>query len=84
MQLRTAGVDPNHKVLFEPIRIGPVTAPNRFYQTPYATGFGFRDPAAGARFREIRAEGGWGVVSTEQTNASLLGHDALYRGKVVG
>ena len=67
MQLRTAGVDPNHKVLFEPIRIGPVTAPNRFYQTPYATGFGFRDPAAGARFREIRAEGGWGVVSTEQT-----------------
>lgn len=59
--------DPNHDVLFEPVRIGPVVAPNRFYQTPYATGFGFRDPAAGARFREIRAEGGWGVVSTEQT-----------------
>jgi len=67
MELSGGQADPNHRVLFEPVRIGPVTAPNRFYQTPYATGFGHRDPAAGARFREVRAEGGWGVVSTEQT-----------------
>jgi dimethylamine/trimethylamine dehydrogenase len=60
-------LQPAHGILFEPLRIGPVIAPNRFYQTPYATGFGFRDPVAGAKFREIRAEGGWGVVSTEQT-----------------
>ncbi|WP_119304765.1 oxidoreductase [Dongia deserti] len=59
--------NPKHKILFEPVRIGPVVAPNRFYQTPYATGFGFRDPKASAKFREVRAEGGWGVVGTEQT-----------------
>ena len=26
--------------LFEPVRIGPVTAPNRFYQVPHCTGMG--------------------------------------------
>ena len=25
-------------ILFEPVRIGPVTAPNRFYQVPHASG----------------------------------------------
>ena len=30
--------DPNHDVLFEPVRIGPVTAPNRFYQVPHCSG----------------------------------------------
>lgn len=51
--------------LFEPVKIGPVTAPNRFYQTPHATGMGWRMPRASAALREIKAEGGWGVVSTE-------------------
>jgi dimethylamine/trimethylamine dehydrogenase len=36
--------DPRFDVLFEPVKIGPVTAPNRFYQVPHATGTGFRKP----------------------------------------
>mgnify|MGYP002654706057 CR=1 FL=1 len=41
-------MDPRHAILFEPVRIGPVTAPNRFYQTPHATGFGWQRPQSGA------------------------------------
>jgi len=51
--------------LFEPVQIGPVTAPNRFYQTPHATGMGNRMPNSSAALRAIKAEGGWGVVCTE-------------------
>ena len=29
-----------YDVLFEPVRIGPVTAKNRFYQVPHCTGMG--------------------------------------------
>ena len=54
-----------YATLFEPVRIGPVTAPNRFYQTPHATGMGWRMPKASAALRGVKAEGGWGVVSTE-------------------
>jgi len=57
--------DPRYDVLFEPVRIGPVTAPNRFYQTPHATGFGWQRPRSGAALRAVKAEGGWGVVCTE-------------------
>ncbi len=32
--------NPRYDILFEPVRIGPVTAPNRFYQTPHAIGIG--------------------------------------------
>ena len=58
-------MDPTHAILFEPVRIGPVTAPNRFYQTPHATGLGWQRPQAGAALRGMKAEGGWGVVCTE-------------------
>ena len=58
-------MDPTHAILFEPVRIGPVTAPNRFYQTPHATGFGWQRPQSGAALRGVKAEGGWGVVCTE-------------------
>ncbi len=58
-------MDPAHAILFEPVRIGPVTAPNRFYQTPHATGLGWQRPQAGAALRGVKAEGGWGVVCTE-------------------
>ena len=51
--------------MFEPVRIGPVTAPNRFYQVPHCTGMGFRMPMSLAAMRETKAEGGWGVVCTE-------------------
>lgn len=58
-------MDPRHAILFEPVKIGPVTAPNRFYQTPHATGFGWQRPQSGAALRGVKAEGGWGVVCTE-------------------
>ena len=57
--------DNRYDILFEPVRIGPVTAPNRFYQTPHAAGLGWQRPQAGAALRAIKAEGGWGVVCTE-------------------
>lgn len=59
--------DRRYDILFEPVRIGPVTTPNRFYQVPHCTGMGHRYPRAEARLRGIKAEGGWGVVSTQET-----------------
>ena len=55
-----------YDILFEPVRIGPVTAKNRFYQVPHCNGMGYRDPSAQASMRKIKAEGGWAVVCTEQ------------------
>ena len=51
--------------LFEPVDIGPVTAKNRFYQVPHCTGMGWLRPNMVAGLREMKAEGGWGVVCTE-------------------
>lgn len=56
-----------HDVLFEPVKIGPVTAKNRFFQVPHCNGGGYRDPSAAAEMRRVKAEGGWGVIFTEQT-----------------
>ncbi len=58
--------DPRYDVLFEPMQIGPVTARNRFYQVPHCNGGGYRDPSAAAAMRGSKAEGGWGVIFTEQ------------------
>ena len=58
--------DPRYDVLFEPMQIGPVQAKNRFYQVPHCNGGGYRDPSAAAAMRGIKAEGGWGVIFTEQ------------------
>ncbi|MGB1446353.1 MAG: FAD-dependent monooxygenase, partial [Arenicellales bacterium] len=57
--------NPQHDVLFEPVRIGPVTAKNRFYQVPHCTGLGWLRPKMAAALRGMKAEGGWGVVCTE-------------------
>jgi dimethylamine/trimethylamine dehydrogenase len=59
--------DPRYDILFEPVKIGPVTAKNRFYQVPHCNGGGYRDPSAVVEMRRVKAEGGWGVVFTEQT-----------------
>ena len=56
--------NPRYDILFESVRIGPVTAPNRFYCTPHALGTGQQMPHTRAAMREVRAEGGWGVVNT--------------------
>ena len=58
--------DSRYDILFEPMAIGPVTAKNRFYQVPHCNGGGYRDPSAAAEMRAVKAEGGWGVVFTEQ------------------
>ena len=57
--------DPRHDVLFEPVRVGPKTLRNRFYQVPHCTGFGTRKPFSQAGHRELKAEGGWAAVCTE-------------------
>jgi len=58
--------DPRYDILFEPVQIGPLTAKNRFYQVPHCNGGGYRDPSAAAAMRGSKAEGGWGVIFTEQ------------------
>jgi dimethylamine/trimethylamine dehydrogenase len=60
-----SGRDPRHDVLFEPVRIGPKTLRNRFYQVPHCTGFGVEKPWTQARHRGLKAEGGWASVCTE-------------------
>jgi dimethylamine/trimethylamine dehydrogenase len=55
-----------YDVLFEPVRIGPLTTKNRFFQVPHCNGMGYRDPSAQAAMRRVKAEGGWAVVCTEQ------------------
>jgi len=59
--------DPRYDILFQPMKIGPVTAKNRFYQVPHCNGGGYRDPSAAAEMRRVKSEGGWGVIFTEQT-----------------
>ncbi len=56
-----------YAILFEPVQIGPVTAPNRFYQVPHCNGMGYGFPSSLAAMRGVKAEGGWGVVCTEET-----------------
>jgi dimethylamine/trimethylamine dehydrogenase len=56
-----------YDILFEPVRIGPKVAKNRFYQVPHCNGGGYRDPSAVTEMRRTKAEGGWGVIFTEQT-----------------
>ena len=58
--------DSRYDVLFEPVQLGPVRAKNRFFQVPHCNGMGYRDPTAQAAMRNVKAEGGWAVVCTEQ------------------
>jgi dimethylamine/trimethylamine dehydrogenase len=67
--------DPKHDILFEPVRIGPKTLRNRFYQVPHCTGFGAEKPGSQALFRGMKAEGGWAAVNTEE---ALIATDTDY------
>jgi dimethylamine/trimethylamine dehydrogenase len=58
--------DPRYDILFEPVQIGPVIARNRFYQVPHCNGMGHAMPNSVAAMRGMKAEGGWGVVATEE------------------
>ena len=68
--------NPRYEILFEPVRIGPVTAPNRFYQVPHASGMTNALPRVRAAFREAKAEGGWGVVCTGACSIDPSSDDA--------
>ncbi len=59
--------DSRFKCLFEPVRIGPVTSKNRFYQVPHCCGMGHAYPKSVSAIRAMKAQGGWGVVCTEET-----------------
>jgi dimethylamine/trimethylamine dehydrogenase len=51
-----------YKILFDPVKIGPVTAPNRFFAVPHATGHSPLMPNGSIAMREMKAKGGWGTV----------------------
>ena len=67
-----------YDILFEPVQVGPVTAPNRFYQVPHCTGMGYRRPNTLAAMRGVKAEGGWGVVCTEYCSIHATSDDGAY------
>ncbi len=56
--------NPRYDPLFEPVRIGPKLAKNRFFQVPHASGMTNAAPRARAAFRGMKAEGGWAAVCT--------------------
>ncbi len=70
--------DPRFDILFEPVQIGPVTSKNRFYQVPHCTGMGYNMPKTLAAMREVKAEGGWGVVCTEYCSIHPTSDDTPY------
>lgn len=69
--------DPRFDILFEPLKIGPVTAKNRFYQVPHCTGMGWQRPNSLNEMRRMKAEGGWGVVNTEYCSIHPSSDDLL-------
>ena len=72
-----------YDVLFEPLRIGPVTARNRFYQVPHCNGMGHAYPSSMAEMRGVKAEGGWAVVCTEEVEIHHSSeHSPLIEGRL--
>ena len=67
-----------YQALFDPLKIGPVTAPNRFYQVPHCSGMGHALPRTLAAMRGMKAEGGWGVVCTEYCSIHPTSDDQPY------
>ena len=61
----TPAIPDRYACLFEPVQIGPVTAPNRFYAVPHATGHGWNQPHGSIALRAMKAEGGWGTVAVQ-------------------
>jgi dimethylamine/trimethylamine dehydrogenase len=71
-------IESRYDVLFEPVRIGPLTARNRFYQVPHCTGMGAALPRTLAAMRGMKAEGGWAVVCTEYCSIHPSSDDQPY------
>ncbi|MES2670302.1 MAG: FAD-dependent oxidoreductase [Pseudomonadota bacterium] len=70
--------DPRYDILFTPVQIGPVTAKNRFFQVPHCNGMGHGMPLAHAAMREMKAEGGWAVIATEECEIHPSGDVSPY------
>lgn len=58
-------MDPRYAPLFQPLKIGPVTAPNRLVSMPHAIGHSYLMPNGAIGIRATRAEGGWGIVAMQ-------------------
>jgi dimethylamine/trimethylamine dehydrogenase len=69
--------DPKYDVLFEPVKIGPKTLKNRFYQVPHCIGAGSEKPGMQAYHRGIKAEGGWAACCTEYCSISPESDDTM-------
>ncbi len=69
--------DPKYDVLFEPVKIGPKTLRNRFYQVPHCIGAGSEKPGMQAYHRAIKAEGGWAACCTEYCSISPESDDTM-------
>ncbi len=72
------GRNPNFDLLFEAVNIGPKVAKNRFYQVPHCNGMGYVRPKTHAAMREVKAEGGWGVVCTEYCSIHPTSDDSPF------
>ncbi len=76
--MNTNVVVPRYGVLFEPVRIGPVTAKNRFFAVAHSAGMGYAQPHATAALRAMKAEGGWAVVCSGvceiDPTSDMMGH----------
>ncbi|MBW2611344.1 MAG: FAD-dependent oxidoreductase [Deltaproteobacteria bacterium] len=70
--------NPDYDILFEPVSIGPKKAKNRFYQVPHCNGMGYMMPKTHAAMREMKAEGGWGIVCTEYCSIHPTSDDHPY------
>ena len=70
--------DPRYDILFESVKIGPVTSRNRFYQVPHCDAHGHNMPHGDAAHRRTKAEGGWGVICTEQCSIHPTSDGAPY------
>ena len=70
--------DPRFDILFQPLKIGPVTTRNRFFQVPHCTGTGWVRPRTVAEMRSVKAQGGWGVVCTEYCSIHPASDDQLH------
>ena len=66
-----------YDILFTPIKIGPKTLKNRFYQVPHCIGAGTNYPGFQMAHRGLKAEGGWGAINTEQCSIHPECDDSL-------
>src|SRR4029453_18387488 len=70
--------DPRSDILFEPVKIGPKTAKNRFYQVPHCTGMGSGYPHTLAAMRGMKGAGGWAGGNTEYCSTHPTSDDTPF------